>query len=77
MPETARSPIGAVPVPLAVMIVFTKNVKILEVQRQMRVGFPGLDMIHINSYPMLGRSSAGHAPAAVILLCPVLELGHS
>lgn len=38
------------------------------------VGFPGLDMIHINSHPMLGRSSAGHAPAAVILLCPVLKL---
>jgi hypothetical protein len=34
MPETARSPIGAVPVPLAVMIVFTKNLKIIEVQRQ-------------------------------------------
>ncbi len=36
MPETALSPIGAVPVPLAVIIVFSKNLKIIEVQRQMR-----------------------------------------
>jgi len=59
IPGAALPPIRAVPVALAVIIIFTKNLQIIEVQRQMGMGLPRLDMIDVDDNPMLCRSPAG------------------
>jgi hypothetical protein len=49
------------------MIVSAKDLQIPEVQRKMRVRFPGRDVIHMNNHTMLRRSPTCHAPAAILL----------
>jgi hypothetical protein len=66
-PGAALPPVGAVPVALAVIIVFTENLQIIEVERQMWMSLPRLDVIDVNDSSMLCRSPARHASAAVFL----------
>ena len=49
------------------MIVSAKDLQIPEVQREMRVRFPGLDVIYMDNDTMLCRPPACHAPAAILL----------
>ena len=49
------------------IVVFTKDLQVIEVQRQMWMGLPRLDVIDVDDNPMLGRSPACHTAAAVFL----------
>jgi hypothetical protein len=49
------------------MIVSAKDLQNPEVQREMRVRFPGLDVIHMDKDPILCRPPACYAPAAILL----------
>jgi hypothetical protein len=53
------------------IIVFAEDLQIPEIQREMRMRLPGLDMVHVNHHPMLCRPPAGHAPATVFFQDPV------
>jgi hypothetical protein len=44
------------------IIVFAEDLQIPEIQREMRVRFPGLDMVHVDNHRMFCRSPICHAP---------------
>jgi hypothetical protein len=49
------------------IIVSAKDLQNPEVQREMRVRFPGLDVIPMDNYTILCRPPACHAPAAILV----------